>query len=445
MSHWALSAADAVARIRTGQISSADLTKSCLARIEETDGRIGAWAYLDADKALTQAEAMDELRRRGRPLGALHGVPVGVKDIIDTAGMPTTWGSTAHADRRPQADGAVIERLREAGAVILGKTVTTPLAFASPSATRNPHNPAHTPGGSSSGSAAGVAAGHMPLAIGSQTGGSINRPASFCGVYGFKPTRGLISRRGALQTSQTLDQLGGFARTLEDLAMLTDALTGYDASDPASHMRPKPRTLEGCRSEPPVEPVFAYLDTPVFPMSDAMRAGLDEIVDALGAQVERIPAPLSFEDVLRHHQVIHETEFTRNLDGDPAIAPEHTDGIMKAIIERGRAFTDAQYREALSMVAGAEEFFATFFNDYDAILCPSALGEAPLMSAGTTGDPVCQKIWTFAGLPSLTLPLLQGETGLPMGVQLIGAQEEDGRLFRTARWLEAELFHSNAM
>ena len=242
-----------------------------------------------------------------------------------------------------------------------------------------------------------------------------------------------------MRTSETLDQLGGFARSLEDLALLTDALTGYDAADPATHMRPKPSTLEGVLGEPPVEPLFAFLETPVFPVSDAMRAGMEEIADALGGQVERIPAPLSFEDVLRHHQVIHESEFVRNLDGDPAITPEHTDDIMKAIIERGRGFTDAQYREALSMVAGVEEFFASFFNDYDAILCPSALGEAPPLSEGTTGDPVCQKIWTFAGLPSLTLPLLEGETGLPMGVQLIGAREEDDRLFRTARWLETGL------
>jgi len=218
MTHWALTATEAVSQIREGKLSSVDLTKACLARIEETDGQIGAWAYLDAENALKQAEAMDDLRKHGRPIGALHGVPVGVKDIFDTADMPTGLGSPAHPTRQPDADCAAVEKLREAGAVILGKTVTTPLAFASPSTTRNPHNADYSPGGSSSGSAAAVAAGHIPLAIGSQTGGSVNRPASYCGTYGFKPTRGQISRRGALQTSQTLDCVGSFARTLEDVA-----------------------------------------------------------------------------------------------------------------------------------------------------------------------------------------------------------------------------------
>ena len=291
MTLWALSATDAAAQIREGAVSSVDLTKACLARIDETDGQIGAWAHLDGEKALAQAEVMDDLRRRGRPVGALHGVPVGVKDIFDTADMPTSLGSPAHPTRQPDADCAVVEKLREAGAVILGKTVTTPLAFASPSTTRNPHNPEYSPGGSSSGSAAGVAAGHMPLAIGSQTGGSVNRPASYCGVYGFKPTRGQISRRGVLQTSQTLDCVGGFARSLEDVALLTDAISGYDAADAASHTRPKPKTLGGYHSEPPVEPSFAYIDIPSFALTDAMRGALDEVADALGARVERLNAP----------------------------------------------------------------------------------------------------------------------------------------------------------
>ena len=435
----ALSAMDAAAQIRAGQISSVDLTKACLARIEETDAQIGAWAFLDAEHPLRQAEAMDDLRRRGRPVGALHGVPVGIKDIFDTADMPTALGSPAHEGRQPQADAAAVERLREAGAVILGKTVTTPLAFASPSTTRNPHSSEYSPGGSSSGSAAGVAAGHMPIAIGSQTGGSVNRPASYCGVYGFKPSRGQISRRGALQTSETLDCVGGFARSLEDHALLTDTLTGYDAADAASHLRPKPQTLDGYRSEAPVEPVFAYLDNPSFALTEAMQGAMEELCDSLGAQVERLPAPANFADVLAHQLTIHTYEFARNLDGNPAIAPEHTDDIMKDLVARGRAVTDEQYRTAHEMVAATESFYAAFFNDYDAILCPSSLGEAPLLSEGTTGDAVCQKVWTLAGLPTLTLPLFEGDAGLPMGLQLVGAQEEDDRLFRTARWLETHL------
>lgn len=434
-----LSAVDAAQAIREGRLSSVALTEACLARIEETDARIGAWAFLDADLALAQAEAMDDLRRRGRPLGALHGVPVGIKDIFDTADMPTGLGSPAHTARRPQADCAVVERLREAGAVILGKTVTTPLAFASPSTTRNPHNPEYSPGGSSSGSAAAVAAGQVPLAIGSQTGGSVNRPASFCGVYGFKPTRGLVSRRGALQTSQTLDQVGGFARTLEDVALLSDALTGYDAADAASHMRPKPRMRAGHHATPPVEPIFAYLDIPAFALTDAMRGAMEEVCEALGDRVERLPAPRSFAQCLADQHTIHTYEFARNLDGDPAIDPARTDAILKDLLAQGRAVTDTDHAEARGRVAVTESFFTAFFNDYDAILCPASLGVAPLLSENTTGDPVCQKIWTLAGLPTLTLPAFQGGNGMPMGLQLVGGYEEDDRLFRTARWLETAL------
>ena len=439
MTLWALSATEAATQIREGRLSSVNLTKACLARIEETDAQIGAWAHLDAEKALTQAEAMDDLRRRGRALGPLHGVPVGVKDIFDTADLPTSLGSSAHPARQPSADCAVVEKLREAGAVILGKTVTTPLAFASPSTARNPHNADYSPGGSSSGSAAGVAAGHMPLAIGSQTGGSVNRPASYCGVYGFKPSRGQISRRGALQTSQTLDCVGGFARTLEDVALLNDAITGYDAADGASHTRPKPKTLGGYHSEPPVEPAFAYLDVPSFAMTDTMRGALDEVSEALGAQVERMPAPDSFAHFLAGQHTIHTYEFARNLDGNPAIAPEHTDDIMKDLLAQGRAVTGSEYAAAQEHVTAAESFFAAFFNDYDAILSPASLGEAPLLSENTTGDAVCQKIFTFGGVPTLTLPLFQGDNGMPMGLQLVGGYEEDDRLFRTARWLETAL------
>ena len=444
MTLWTLSAVDAAAQIRKGQLSSVKLTKACLERIEETDAQINAWAYLDPDQALKQAEAADDLRRRGRPLGALHGVPIGIKDIFDTADMPTGLGSPAHATRQPGADCAAVEKLREAGAVILGKTVTTPLAFASPSVTRNPHNPAYSPGGSSSGSAAAVAAGHVPLAIGSQTGGSINRPASYCGIYGFKPTRGSISRYGVLQTSETLDQVGGFARTVQDVALLTDALSGFDARDPTSYLRPRPQCYEGYRSDPPVEPVFAYFDIPSFALTEAMRCAMDELTEALGNAVDRIPAPQSFANALEHQHTIHTYEFARNLEGNDALAHDITDEIMKDLLAQGQAVTDAEYDAAWAMVAPAETFFATFFNDYDAILCPSSLGEAPLLNDNTTGDAACQKIWNFAGLPMLTLPVFLGGTGLPMGLQLVGAQEEDDRLFRTARWIETHLSNLSA-
>ena len=443
MTLWALSAREAAAQIRTGALTSATLVQACLDRIADTDAAIGAWAHLDAEAALAQAAAMDDLRRRGRPVGALHGVPVGIKDIFETRDMPTGLGSRVHTGRQGDTDAALVEKLRSAGAVILGKTVTTPFAFASPAHTRNPHDPAKTPGGSSSGSAAGVAAGHMPLALGTQTGGSVIRPASFCGVYGYKPTRGLLSRRGCLKTSATLDQPGLFARSLDDLAILADALTGFDAADPASIGRPVPQLEAGYAQAPPVEPIFAWIDLPYADrMSPALQAGLDELLTALGDRVERLEAPASFADVIAHHAIVHRYEFYHTLHNDPGLAPSEIDETMAGLLAAGAKITEGDYHTALSYLDGARAYFESFFNDYDAIIAPSALGEAPPIADGT-GDAICSLIWTFAGLPCLSLPWLSGEGGLPLGVQLIGSVEEDDRLFRTAAWLARHVDESD--
>lgn len=431
-----ITATEAVQAIRKGRLRSVDLVKACLDRIATTDGEIGAWAHVDAEGALARAAEMDALRLAGRAMGPLHGVPVGLKDIIDTRTMPTERGTPIFKGRQPEADAFIVDRLIEAGAVILGKTVSTELAFMHPSATRNPHNPAHTPGGSSSGSAAAVAAGHVPLAIGSQTNGSVIRPASFCGVYGFKPTRGLIARTGVLETSRTLDQLGGFARSLEDAALLADAIRGYAGSDPASLPRPGPAMLDGARAEPPVEPVMAWIDLPYADrLSEAAAAGLAELVDALPGRVERLPAPPGFGDLIETQRIIHEYEICRHLAETFEAHWDKVSDSLRPVIERARQIPDAEYEKALGRMRAAEEFFAGVFENFDAILGPSALGEAPLISSGGTGDPVCSTIWTLAGLPCLSLPLLVGETGLPIGVQLIGTPEKDDRLCRTAAWM----------
>ena len=289
----ALSAVEAAGLIRSGSLKSETLVKDCVDRIQDTDDRLKAWVWFDPDDAIRQARELDRLRWHGRPVGALHGVPVGIKDIIDTKGIPTERGTAAYSGRIPRRDAFVIDRLRDAGAVILGKTVSTELAFMHPADTVNPFDGTRTPGGSSSGSAAGVAAAQMPLAIGSQTNGSVIRPASFCGVFGFKPSRGAVSRAGMLRTCQSLDQMGVFARTLEDAAALADAIAGRDSHDPGTHSRPRPRFLEGCRSEPPIEPSLAWIDAPYHSrLSDDARQGLDDVVALLGRHVERIPAPI---------------------------------------------------------------------------------------------------------------------------------------------------------
>lgn len=437
-----LSAVQAAEAIRAGRLSSEALVQACLDRIG--DDPIRAWAFLDADIALAQAREMDRIRKAGRATGLLHGVPVGLKDIIDTRFMPTERGSSIFAGRKPDADAAIVDRLREAGAVIMGKTKTTELAFVHPTDTANPHDPARSPGGSSSGSAAAVAAHHVPLAIGSQTGGSVIRPASYCGIYGFKPSRGVISRRGVLQTSASLDHLGTFARTLEDAALLADAIGHFDPGDPASFARPRPAMLQGARAEVPVEPDFAWFE---FPFHDRLtgdaREGLDAVIEALGARVERLPVSATLTGLVDVHITIHEYEFCQHL---AQVIDAHWDQLsdsLQPIVTRGRAITKTQYEDALAVKASADEFFAKHFNDFDAILAPSATGEAPLLAEGT-GDPVFCRIASLAGLPSLSLPLLVGATGLPVGVQLIGALEEDDRLLRTAAWVQRALQEEEA-
>ncbi len=438
-----LTAVEASEKIREGWLTSVELTEACLKRIEETDPQIGAWAHIDREKALARARQCDEMRTHGRPLGALHGIPVGLKDIIDTRDFPTERGTPVFKDRLPETDARIVERLHEEGAVILGKTVTTELAFLHPAGTRNPHNPEHSPGGSSSGSAAAIAAFHVPLAIGTQTNGSVIRPAAYCGITGFKPTRGVIPRTGILQTSKSLDQVGVFARSIEDAALLTDAISGYDPRDTGSYGRARPAMLAGARQEVPVEPSFAWFDLPFANRlsSDAV-AGLNEVVQAMGGTVTRLQAPDTFEGLLETQRIIHEYEICQHLETVFADHWEQISTSLQPVVERGREIGRDEYEHALGVMTQLESFAEEFFHDYDAIITPSCTGEAPLASEGT-GDPVFCTLWTLAGLPCLNLPLLVGENGLPIGVQLVSAREKDDRLLRTANWLVSELSGDN--
>src|SRR5438034_902191 len=312
--HW-LSASEAARLIREGVLSSAELVQACLARVRETDAEVQAWAFLDPDHALAQARAADDWRLGGRPLGPLHGVPVGIKDIIDTADMPTENGSVLHAGRTPSRDATVVSMLRAAGAVIMGKTVTTEFAVRAPGKTRNPHNPEHTPGGSSSGSAAAVAAGMVPLALGSQTNGSTIRPASFCGVCGFKPTHGLIPRHGMFTLSRTLDHVGLFARTVEDLALLAEPLVAFDERDLDTRPRARIPFVEVVGEEPPLPPMFAFVKTPQWRhAADDTKAAFAELVEKLGDRVEEVELFPSASEAWTWHQIISEAEMAVNLE-----------------------------------------------------------------------------------------------------------------------------------
>ncbi|MEM6988567.1 MAG: amidase family protein, partial [Pseudomonadota bacterium] len=408
-----LGALEARAYILEGRLSSEQLVQACLDQIG--DDPINAWAYLDADLAMAQASEMDRIRKSGKATGALHGVPVALKDIVDTRVMPTERGSAAYVGRKPDTDAEIVNRLREAGAVILGKTKTTELAFVHPTDTLNPHDTARSPGGSSSGSAAAVAACQVPLAVGSQTGGSVIRPASYCGIFGFKPTRGMLSRTGVLQTSVTLDHLGTFARSLDDLALLTQAIASFDPADVSSLPKPRPDLLAGARAEVPVEPDIAFFE---FPFHDQLapdaREGLEAVIDALGPRVTRLPVAASLSGLIDVHLTIHEYEFCQHLRELIDTQWDRLSDSLKPVIERGRAISQAQYEDAQAVRESAEAFCAKHFNDFDAILAPSATGEAPLLSSGGTGDPVFCRIWSLTGLPALTLPLLVGENGLPV-------------------------------
>ncbi|MDC0115964.1 amidase [Octadecabacter sp.] len=440
---YKLTASEALIAIASGRLSSVKLVKSCLDRIKETNDGIKAWAFLDGDVALAQAEECDRIRKAGRATGPLHGIPVGLKDIIDTAKMPTQRGTAIFAGRQTDHVARLVECLREAGAIIMGKTVTTELAFVHANETRNPHNLDHSPGGSSSGSAAAVAAFHVPLAVGTQTNGSVIRPASFCGTFGFKPTRGVISRSGVLQTSVSLDQVGCFGRSLADVALLTDALGCYDQHDPLSLARPRPKMLLGAQADAPVTPDLAWFDLPFNDrLSADARDGIDAVLEILGPQVTRMEPADTLADLVTVQARIHEYEIAQH---QAKVFDQNWDQIsdtLKPIITRARKITKTAYEDALAVKASAEAFFANFFVDYDAIIAPSSAGEAPKFGGGT-GDPIFCTLWTLAGLPCVTLPILVGENGLPIGVQLIGPAEKDDRLLRTARWLQKQLVETS--
>jgi Asp-tRNA(Asn)/Glu-tRNA(Gln) amidotransferase A subunit family amidase len=436
--NW-LSAADAARAIRDGAISSERLVEACLARVREADGAVQAWAHLDPEHALAQARARDRDRSEGRTTGPLHGVPVGVKDIIDTADLPTEDGTVLHAGRTPAHDATVVALLRAAGAVVMGKTVTTECAYFAPGKTRNPHNPEHTPGGSSSGSAAAVAAGMVPLALGSQTNGSTIRPASFCGVYGFKPTHGLVPRGGILQLSRTLDHVGLFARTLEDLALLAEQLVGYDPRDPDTRPRARPPFVSVAAEAPPMPPLLAFVKTPAWERAaEDTKEGFAELVSALGDRVVEIELPESARSAWDWQRTIMEAEMAANLAAEWERGRDRLSEQLRALLERGREVRAFDYQSALARIPQLNEGFAEIFERCDAILTPAAPGTAP-RGLDSTGDPAFCTLWTLCGMPAVSLPLMQGANGLPLGVQLVGPRDWDARLLRTARWLQAQV------
>jgi Asp-tRNA(Asn)/Glu-tRNA(Gln) amidotransferase A subunit family amidase len=430
-----LTATQAAEEIGRGAISSEEITRACLDRIELTEPVVGAFAHLDPEHALAQARQSDAWRRSGRPIGPLHGVPVAVKDVIDTADWPTECGSPLLAGRRPRADATAVSKLREAGAVIVGKTVTAEFAYFHPGKTRNPRDPERTPGGSSSGSAAAVAAGMVPIAIGTQTNGSTIRPAAYCGVFGMKPSHGLISRKGVLTLSAALDHVGAFARSLEDIALVLDAIAGYDAEDPDTRPLAARNFRQIAEEDFGLDPRLAFMKTPAWDKADAdTREAFEALVGDLGDICFTYDLPEHYASAWDAHRVIMAADMAHNLGAMTDNGGDKISKQFQELIAEGRGVSATRYlaarAEARAMRAAMDELFQ---QECTGIITPAARGVAP--KGMPTGDPVFCTLWTLLGMPAVTLPLMTGEDGMPLGVQLVGAPGDDARLLRTANWL----------
>lgn len=431
-----LTAAEAAVDIARGLISAEEMTRACLDRIAVAEPEVQAFVHLDPEHALAQARALDRHKAEGGHLGPLHGVPVGIKDIFDTADYPAECGSPILAGRRPQADAAAVAKLRGAGAVILGKTVTTEFAYFHPGKTRNPRDIARTPGGSSSGSAAAVAAGMVPLAIGSQTNGSMIRPAAFCGVFGIKPSHGLVSRAGALLLSGKLDHVGAFARSVGDLGLILDVLAGQDPADPDTRPYAAPAFHAAAEEAAPLPPRFAFVRTPVWDKADAeARTALEEFAEEIGA--EEVELPDYYAGAWEAQRVIMAADMAHNLghfEDEGEVSPQ-----FATLLGEGREVSAVQYLAARRDAQRyADGLMGIFEQVADAIVTLSARGVAP-EGHGATGDPVFCSLWTLTGFPALNLPLIANDDGLPIGVQMIGAPNRDDRLLRTANALVSSL------
>ena len=436
------SAAEMVQSIKKGEITSEELVKKYIEQIKKKEKDVGAWKFFDEELAINQAKEKDSLHQSGKH-GDLHGIPIGIKDIFDTEDMPTTDGTEIHKKNPSLNDCTVVSKLKQAGAVIMGKTVTCELAYYSPGKTKNPHDLNRTPGGSSSGSAAAVASHMVPLAVGSQTNGSVIRPASYCGVVGYKPTKGLISRHLVLQVSRKLDQVGVFSNSVEDAALISEQLIGYDKQDPDTSLNPKPKLLNACKQKPPMEPVLAYINLPFMnELEEDAKEGFEEIKDEikneLKSKVNEVELPEGFKGIPEWHKIIMESDMATSFSKEYKSFKNKLSNKIVEAIERGQKYTSVEYNDALSKIDAANTYFKQFFHDYDAILTPSATGEAP-KGLEFTGNPIFCTIWTYCGMPSISLPLLQGKNSLPVGVQLVSSLFDDERLFRNASWLVSKI------
>lgn len=410
---------------RAGRTTCVALVESCLRKIDALEERTRAWVSVDREGAMARARQLDDDLRQGVWRGPLHGVPIGIKDLIDVEGWPTAAGFLPLASRVAERDAPLVARLREAGAIILGKTVTTQFACFDPPVTRNPWNPDRTPGGSSSGSAAAVATGMCLAAIGSQTGGSITRPASYCGVAGCKATFGAIPMEGVFPVALSLDHPGPIARSVADLAILFAVLAGTPPIDCAAASPPRLGRLCG---------IFGEKLPPEARKLHEQALGL--LANA-GASVSDAPLPSSFDEVLPLHRRIMVYELGQvHRDRFAEHPTEYLPGI-RGLIEQAREIPRREYDRAREHQERLRAEMTAAFEGFDVLVCPATVGPAP--DPSTTGDPSFNSPWSYTGLPTVSFPIGLAPDGLPLSIQLVGRHGDEPNLFRAAAWCEGRI------
>ena len=425
-----------VKQVKDAKLTSVEICKLYIERINKFEKDIKAWAHFDKKLLLEKAEEADNYRKSGKPTGSLHGIPVALKDIIGTYDMPTECGTVLRKGKTQSQNAEIVDLLKSAGAIIMGKTATSELAFLGPPATRNPHDYTRTPGGSSSGSAAVIAAHMAPLSIGSQTGGSVIRPASYCGVVGYKPSYGLISRNGVLRTSYSLDHIGVFGKTVEDVALLAKVLIKKDSHDSASVHYSTEDMLEICKKGPLFEPKFIFYKTDSWKKIDKKsRESFEFFIKKFKKNIKVFDTPSYFKDIHKYHQIIHETDLANNFQDYYKKSKNKLSKEMQAAISRGMKYSAKEYAEAIDFMKRSYESYNEVFEDYHGVLSPCSTGVAD-KGLKSTGRADFNKVWSYLHTPAISLPLLQGENNLPLGVQLIGEKYDDLRFLGVARWLE---------
>ena len=435
---FSLSLEELALKIKDAQLSSVEVCEKYIERINKFEKDVKAWAHFDKKVLLEKAAEADEHRKSGKPVGSLHGVPIAVKDIIGTVDMPTECGTVIRKGKSYSQNAEIIDLLHSSGAIVMGKTATSELAYLGPSSTTNPHDKTRTPGGSSSGSAASVASFMAPASIGSQTGGSIIRPASYCGVVGYKPSYGLISRNGVLRTSYSLDHIGLFGRKVEDVAMLAKVLIKKDKFDPATIHYSTENILNETKKGPLFEPKFIFYKTDHWKIIDKKsKESFEYFIKSFKKNIEIFDTPSYFKDIHKYHQIIHETDLANNFSVYFKKFKKKLSKYMQDAITRGNKYSAKEYAEAIDFMKRSYESYQEVFEDYHGVLSPSSPGVAP-KGLKSTGTAEFNKVWSYLGTPCISLPLLEGENNLPLGVQLIGDKYDDHRFLGVAKWLEKE-------